>query len=620
MPDEKIERLLPPGDFQRIVLEEARRLLAAAKLAKEVERGDGFVRRDATVLIRHSTLEELVQAIVAAWAAAARDFPELKDLYARTTALAAETVAAQRPASLIGIFAELVKLHGILDKGASDGFQLEPLEESVKFSASGSGDDSDGFPLEALLSDRDDQAFLAAVGNMLAASRRESRKLSQDEVAAVSAAYRLLDRGVQLPPAYQGIGVYGFRKHQTSLSLANPGEGHLTVTCAHLDLLDGTVVHIEHIDRDGVDDREVVEPYRLPASLSAARVRLHTGRVAPCTAYIGRPAFENGIQTRQESAILRATAFDRDLLKTVHSVASACTAMFMNGVADCKIAIERMSYVEAVLFMRAVVGNVVRDPTRQYLSAAFNINLPIWDDRAGTGRAVTERLDIARLGIELAVAGRFDKVTWDGASNEVPSKPIIEQIPLRDWVQLIHEAHERGLETYVSAGMNASHMPACVFTGVDGVGIGTSLHYRHPATKAIGQLKPEAIREVLVKRDEAAVAGLGRGARMLARLDRMFFEGTLPKRLDGLRHALLGALRDGKSEEVEALLAQIQIPVDGSPRTHPLFAQAQRLIDTLGQEPVGLERLGREQWKARVDLAERLLAARDLTGLKEVFA
>ena len=39
----------------------------------------------------------------------------------------------------------------------------------------------------------------------------------------------------------------------------------------------------------------------------------------PVLAYIGRPVFESDV-------------FSLDLLKSTHRIASACTAMFMNGI------------------------------------------------------------------------------------------------------------------------------------------------------------------------------------------------------------------------------------------------------------------------------------------------
>lgn len=66
-----------------------------------------------------------------------------------------------------------------------------------------------------------------------------------------------------------------------------------------------------------------------------------------------------------------------DELKTVHMTASACTAMFTNGIADAKIAIEKMTVEQSIAFMRGVVGNTLRDPSRQFFSAAFNLFTPI---------------------------------------------------------------------------------------------------------------------------------------------------------------------------------------------------------------------------------------------------
>lgn len=618
MASKEVERRVPLGDFRRIVVNEIRRLLVEARLRHEVAAGDGFVKRDPTLLIRHALTREVVDEIKALGAAAAKDFPQMGQVVDQSILLAHRTLEGGDGNDLVAAYSALMDLHGIpTDDSTADNFALEPLSDAVCISAVEVGDVADGVPAAVLADDGADQNFLGATANVIATARRAGRPLTRDEQAGVAAAYRLLDRGAQYPSAYQGIGVYGFRQHQTSLSLANPGEGHVAVTCAHQDLLEGTVVHIEHIERDGVPDREKIEPYRLPAVINAARVRLHAGNAAPCTAYIGRPIFENGVAPREGLPIYAPVAFDNDLLKSVHMVASACTTMFINGVADCKIAIERMSYRQAVEFMRAVAGNVVRDPSRQYLSAAFNINLPIWDDRVEPGRAIATRHEIAKVGIELAIEGRFDKVTWDGASNQVPSVPIIEQLPVEQWIELVHKAHERGLETYVSAGLVPKHMRACVFTGVDGVGIGTSLHYRHPQTNAIGQLKPDAIREVLRVRDGAAAEALGRGARLLARLDRMFFEGTLPARLDPVRLELFASLRASDEQRAAAIVDEHAMPLVPT-EEHPLLAQARRVVETVDANPIGEEHLGRKSWKARADLVSRLLQAGDVAGLREV--
>jgi hypothetical protein len=235
--------------------------------------------------------------------------------------------------------------------------------------------------------------------------------------------------------------------------------------------------------------------------------------------------------------------FAMDVLKTVHMHASACTAMFVNGIADCKIAIERMTAASAVRFMRAVSGNVLRDRDRQTLSAAFNVNTPLEVGEGAQARVVRDRYEVGRVGIELARAGGFDKVAWDGASSEVPSRPIVDQLGPEQLVDLVHEAHSNGLETYVSAGMVAEHMRNAVFAGVDGVGIGTSMHHVDATTKLMGALKPDAIRAALRVRDEASSHALGRAAAMLARLDQMHFEASLLDVEEEERGALHRAVR-----------------------------------------------------------------------------
>ena len=47
--------------------------------------------------------------------------------------------------------------------------------------------------------------------------------------------------------------------------------------------------------------------------------------------------------------------------------------------------------------------------------------------------------------------------------------------------------------------MELEQVPDAVYTGVDGIGIGTSLHYVD-ANKTIGALKPSYIREILGSR------------------------------------------------------------------------------------------------------------------------
>lgn len=599
------ERPITAGEFRRLALEEAKRRIRQAHDTEESNAAGGFVKRVPPPLIKRTTLEELeAEARVLSREAGAK-FPQIREQVEKTAALAAAILDPEKASELVANYREILKLYGVADDNAGpDAFSLRSEGDTIFIGAGDVPAQADGVPYETLQSDIADQNFVASVANMIALNRRREQPLTQDEHSAVLAAYRLLDRGVQIPSAFRPIGVYGFRAHQTNLSVANPGDGHVNVTCASARLLEGTVVHIEHIDRDGERDREKLEPYRLPATVNAARVRLHAGTAAPCTAYIGRPVFESG-------------EVKRDLLKSVHMTASACSAMFANGVADCKIGIERMTATQAIDFMRAVAGNAVRDPTRQYLSAAFNINLRIIDDRSAMPIEVSDKASVARLGIELAEAGRFEKVTWDGSSNQEPSIPIVEQLPFATLVELVHVAHERGLETYVSAGLKPPHMEVCTFVGVDGVGIGTSLHDYNPDSGLRGQLKAERIREVLDVRDAAAAKPLGRGAALLARLDRMFFEGTLPMRLDTERIRLFELIRDQEEHEILALIAEIgELPVAPVATGHPVLDQARRVVATSGERPVGAERT--DNWQDFVVTVQGLLDKKDVAQLYEI--
>ena len=348
--------------------------------------------------------------------------------------------------------------------------------------------------------------YLEALSRLFGAARAQPREMTASEHAALDVADWRLRSGIPLRTAFACLGTSGFRDVQTWLSLADPGPDHVRITVWDKTLLDGLVVHVEHIDRDMIADKEKVEPYRLPAAWHAARARLRVGAAVPCTAFIGRPVFEN----HAGGAPISAAGFEMDILKTAHLHASACTAMFVNGIADCKIAIERMSGPHAVRFMRAVAGNVLRDRDRQTLSAAFNLNTPLQVEGEEGSVVLRDRYDIGHAGVQLARAGGFDKIAWDGASNDVPSRPLVEQLSHAQLVDLVHFAHENGLETYISAGMVAQHMRDAVLAGVDGVGIGTSMHHVDPATKLMGALKPDAIAAAAAEGSQRSGGGIAR--------------------------------------------------------------------------------------------------------------
>ncbi len=101
----------------------------------------------------------------------------------------------------------------------------------------------------------------------MCADQREAGQTSfgPDEELALEYAYRLLDEGVRLPRVFQSISHLRNRSGPNLCSFADAGDGHLAVTVRDPKLLDGLIVHIEYIDRDGGCDQEAVEAYRLPA-------------------------------------------------------------------------------------------------------------------------------------------------------------------------------------------------------------------------------------------------------------------------------------------------------------------------------------------------------------------
>jgi hypothetical protein len=369
--------------------------------------------------------------------------------------------------------------------------------------------------------------------------RRERRKPTRQERQMIHQAYEALAQGARVTLPYKPMPVPGYGVTQTHMSVTDPGEGHILGTTTREEFMRGIYVHVEHLER-GHQDRSAVESYRIPSVLNVAKVRMHTGTRAPVTSFIGRPLFDSG-------------RFHLDLWKVVHTMAAAASAMFQQGVAECKFAMERMTASQIIEFMRSIRTNVLRNPRTQYLSAAFNLNTPIVDDRDGQERRVTERREIGLLGIELVKAGGFDKVTWDGSADTYPSVPVMEQISHATAVELVHRAHERGLLTYFSAGFRLPQIAAAVYAGVDGVGIGGAqiLRYMDSDTGFHGPFQPENIPAILAVRDEAARSPLGRAAALLARLDWLSAQGNLTDAQEQLRQELFQALC---RKEVEALL------------------------------------------------------------------
>ncbi|GMK60055.1 hypothetical protein CspeluHIS016_0902720 [Cutaneotrichosporon spelunceum] len=424
--------------------------------------------------------------------------------------------------------------------------------------------------------------FLAALTANAEALREADKDPCFVDFVAYHIGYELLRGGAKLDTKdARWLGTPGFRKDtQTFVSLTDPGEGHIFGTTRRARWLKGAICHVEHLERPGNLPREEIESYRIPSIFEFARVRLHTGKSAPNTYFVGRRVKDSTSGT-----------FAHDFIKVVNLTSAACSAAFQLGAAETKVAMDGLKASEQVAYMRAMSGHVLRN-YKQVLSAAYNLNAPLIDDLSppilnSDGEEVypliTDNFEIAKRGIELASLGGFDKVTFDGASDTYPSQCVILQISVEKALELVHLAHQAGLITYMSAGFKFNHIADAVYTGVDGIGIGGAqiLRYMDAETGHHGPYTEEFIDRIDFERDQAANSVRGRGVNLLCRLDRMFYEGSLKVEEDELRNPLFEALRDANEAAIEGFLTNpvlaeiIAMEHDGE---NPVIGNARRLM------------------------------------------
>src|SRR5882724_4358501 len=104
--------------------------------------------------------------------------------------------------------------------------------------------------LEAEVERRQAENDITAAMIAIKRGRTERRSFTPLEQSLLVRAEDHVRRGVQPPALFKSLARFGLRPHQTLLSLADGGEGHLSETLRHSDLLDGTVVHHEIIARN----------------------------------------------------------------------------------------------------------------------------------------------------------------------------------------------------------------------------------------------------------------------------------------------------------------------------------------------------------------------------------
>ncbi|KAL5005514.1 hypothetical protein ScPMuIL_018970 [Solemya velum] len=453
--------------------------------------------------------------------------------------------------------------------------------------------------------------FMLAVSRLAQVLRDQGRQPTSIEFLSFHLAYYNLLHGHAMRHEHaRCLGTPGFRPDtQTYMSLTDPGDGHLLGTTRFNEWMKGAIIHVEHLERPRNLPRQNIESYRIPSIYDFTKVRLHVGAAAPTTYFVGRPIKDSG-------------NFNEDFLKLVNITAAAATAAFQHGAAECKVAMEGLSTSQAVKYMHALRAQVQRK-RKQFLSAAWNLNQVIVDDYYSDGEPIElkQRMEIATRAIEITAIGGFDKLTWDGASDTYPSKCIMYQLNLEEALTIVHEAHIRGLVTYFSAGFKFPEIKLAVYAGVDGIGIGGAqvLRYMDGETGMHGPFMEENIPIIMASRNQAAASVRGRGVHLLARLDTMFFEGSISENQDVLRLALFEALKEANEERIDDLIGQLQcvtsLPCECN---HPLIGTAKRLVEAEKPQLKNFVDTA-EVWCSFMKQLKSLVLAKDSESLAEEY-
>lgn len=316
--------------------------------------------------------------------------------------------------ALKGIYEFYEDVHGLIAQGSQSFFASANSKQLLSLSAL--PDKHHGFTTLSWPSSFGTN-LMEAVQSNVRWLREQGRHPTFVEFVVEHVAYYFLATGKQLSSLSfmhdaKFLGTVGFRPvSQTYPSLTDPGDGHIFGTTRKNEWMNGAIVHVEHLERPGGVPRTLIESYRIPAILDFARSRLHTAGAMPNTYFTGRALRDS------------AGSFQQSFIKVVNTTSAACSQAFSLGAAECKIAMDDLSTSQMIAYLKALAGHTLRQP-HQYLSCAFNLNWPIVDDAGHDERGnalpphlVTDPFEIAKLAIEIATAGGFDKVTWDGASD-----------------------------------------------------------------------------------------------------------------------------------------------------------------------------------------------------------
>ncbi|QYO68361.1 hypothetical protein [Leptolyngbya sp. 7M] len=281
--------VLNKGKFRRVILQNLLDFiqdLYVLKTLETVKDDKEFVKRKPFTLPKYYTVEECCHEIRRAFEQNVTLFPDLSqlkpDIDACLHLVASFNAVTTYLNACYALFAVQSNwLNSLEDRDASN-FEAVADEEYLKIKIKNSiiawNDQQCALVSEGTGNHIGNTILLRSVAALLETLRHNQQKPSYTEFLAIRVAYQLLEEGKRLVYPYCPWGNSGFRSVQTYMSITDPGEGHLFGTTKTLERMKGVVVHIEHLERGNYQDRNQMEPYRIPSikTIAKVRVRLQT--------------------------------------------------------------------------------------------------------------------------------------------------------------------------------------------------------------------------------------------------------------------------------------------------------------------------------------------------------
>ena len=206
------------------------------------------------------------------------------------------------------------------------------LEHNQQLVLIGHIDSKEDTPNQIDLPRLNDEEFLKLVCSINMNNRHDQRNPTSYEYFAIQVGFESARKHGFTEACIVPWGNPGFRNIQTQASITDPGMGHITGTLNSMNYINGTNVHIEYLERGQEENREKVEPYRIPNAMTIAQVKILTGEDTTVTSYVGRPMFED--------------SFDNSFIKTLNTLSAVVSSIFMEGLTECKVAMEHNYYLD----------------------------------------------------------------------------------------------------------------------------------------------------------------------------------------------------------------------------------------------------------------------------------